>query len=706
MKKIYLLFLLTPFLSFGQIKVTDLTKIKSVGSITTAKNKVIYSVSSTEKSDENPLEYDYVNNLYLLTDRGSEALTRGKAGASQPEISPNGDVVAFVRSVKSKPQIFILPLNGGEPWQLTHSKYGASSPKFSPDGKRIVFSSSISLEELVNDTLLNASKSLPHFSLEKPGFDSDSYLIKNDKIKANPDGTIDEVRAFLNQSEKDKKVRVFTRLNFQGEANLNNSISFSHLYETEVSEGAEARALATGFQSYMGAVYGPDGKSIFTSTTLDDSEHPDRIQDNKIIQISLSDLSQKTIMGRENTYFRGISLSNSGKKIASITGATGEMSYGQLVIFTTDDKEFRVYDFDRIPGNIIWENDDRTIYFTAQSNGGVPVYKMDVASGKVTRLTDFESGISNLNRMENGNWVYSKTEVANPNEIYQSNLQFTQNNRVTDLNYSWVKDRKLSFPEKRIYKNSKGMDVEFWIMKPTQTKPGQKYPLLLELHGGPTAMWGPGEGSMWHEYQYFTSQGYGIVYPNQRGSGGYGKDFQFSNYRDWGFGPQEDALGAVDIASAERWVDTSKLVITGGSYAGYLTAWIISQDHRFKAAFAQRGVYDLTTFMGEGNAWRLTPNYFGLPWEEESVTKIRENSPYTYVDKITTPFLIKHGDNDLRTGVIQSEMMFRSLKYLGRDVEYARYQGATHELSRTGNVRQRIDRILRIHEFFYRFIGE
>lgn len=707
-KKLYLILAFIPFVTFGQIKVTDLTKIKSVNSITTAQNKVVFGVSAIDVSEDNAKEYDYVRNLHLLdVNTGAiTELTRGKSGASQAALSPDGQSVAFVRSVKGKPQIFILPLSGGEPWQLTHSKNGASSPKFSPDGKNIVYSSSISLETMVNDSLLNPKQELPGFTLEKPGFKEDNYLFKNDKIKADPDGSIEEIRAYLNETEKDKKARVFTRLNFQGEANLNNNISFSHLYEIEVKEKAKPRALVSGFVSYMGATYSPDGKSIYSSTALDPTVHPDRSQENKIVQINLSDLSVKTIMGQENTYFRGISLSNSGQYIASITGPTGEMSYGRLCIFSTDDKEFRIYDFDRIPSGITWEKDDKTIYFTAQSNGGVPAFKMDVESGKVTRLTDFESGISNLTRLDNGDWVYAKTEVANPNELYVSNLDFTQNKRVSELNHGWLKDRKLSFPEKHIYKNSNGQDVEFWIMKPTNFQAGKKYPLLLQLHGGPSAMWGPGEGSMWHEYQYFTSQGYGIVYPNQRGSGGYGKDFQFSNYRDWGYGPQEDALGAVDFASKANWVDTSRLVITGGSYAGYLTAWIISQDHRFKAAFAQRGVYDLTTFMGEGNAWRLTPYYFGLPWEDENITKIRENSPYEHVNKIKTPFLIKHGDNDLRTGVIQSEMMFRSLKYLGVDTEYLRYKGATHELSRTGDIRQRIDRILRIHEFFERYIGK
>ncbi len=710
MKKITILLLLVSLGSQAQsdrIQVTDLTRIRQVSGVSVAKNKIIYSVSSVEKSEEKPQEYDYTGRLYLLSDDRKSSIALTREGAGQAQLSPDGKYVAFVRRAKDKSQIFILPLSGGEPWQLTHSKYGASSPRFSPDGTRLLYSVNIKLDDLANDSLLNPGRKLPPFSLEKPGFSSDSYLLKNKKVKADPNGSLEEIRAYLNKNADDKKVRVLTRLNFQGEANLNGDIFVNHLYEIEVRENAVEKALSSGYTSYSGATYHPDGKSIYVSSASDVAEHPDRENENRIIRIDLSDLSEKTILEQKETGFRGFNLSPSGNKVVTIMAATGGgLNYGRMTLVNSDGSGLKQIDFDRIPSNFNWSPDEKTLWFTAQSNGGTPVFKLDVASGKVTRITDFESGIAQLNLLESGEWVYAKTEVANPNELYVSGNDFSKNTRVTDLNSSWIKDKKLSYPEKKIYKNSAGQDIEFWVMKPVGFETGKKYPVVLQLHGGPTAMWGPGEGSMWHEFQYFTAQGYGVVYPNQRGSGGYGKDFQFSNYRDWGKGPQEDALGALDMASKESWVDTSRLVITGGSYAGYLTAWIIAHDHRFKAAFAQRGVYDLSTFMGEGNAWRLTPNYFGLPWEEESVTKIRENSPYTYVDKITTPFLIKHGDNDLRTGVIQSEMMYKSLKYLNREVEYVRYQGGTHELSRTGNVRQRIDRILRIHEFFQRYIGE
>ncbi len=144
--------------------------------------------------------------------------------------------------------------------------------------------------------------------------------------------------------------------------------------------------------------------------------------------------------------------------------------------------------------------------------------------------------------------------------------------------------------------------------------------------------------------------------------------------------------------------------MTGGSYAGYLTAWIIGHDNRFKAAVAQRGVYDLSVFFGEGNAYSLIPREFGgYPWEPDTRRLLERESPITYVDKMETPLLILHGSQDFRTGVSQSEMLFRALKQQGKPVEYVRYPGAGHELTRTGPPKQRMDHMLRIIEFFERY---
>jgi dipeptidyl aminopeptidase/acylaminoacyl peptidase len=270
---------------------------------------------------------------------------------------------------------------------------------------------------------------------------------------------------------------------------------------------------------------------------------------------------------------------------------------------------------------------------------------------------------------------------------------------------NWVAGKKISIPEKKNFVNEKGLTVEYWVMKPINFEPGKKYPVMLNMHGGPAAMWGPGEPSMWHEFQFFCSKGYGVVYCNPRGSGGYGVDFLRGNVKDWGKGPSGDVLTALDKAVAEGWIDTSKMVASGGSYAGYLVAWIVGHDNRFKAASSQRGVYELSTFFGEGNAWRLVPGYFGgYPWQPETKKLLDSESPLTYVSNITTPYLIFHGNNDLRTGISQSEMLYKSLKVLNRPVEYVRHPNATHELVRTGDNRQRLDQMLRTYEFFERWI--
>jgi dipeptidyl aminopeptidase/acylaminoacyl peptidase len=301
--------------------------------------------------------------------------------------------------------------------------------------------------------------------------------------------------------------------------------------------------------------------------------------------------------------------------------------------------------------------------------------------------------------------VYVQTNIESPFELYRSELNGEKAQALTELNTAWIGTKKISRPEKHIFYNELNQPVEYWVMKPIGFEAGKKYPLLLEIHGGPSSMWGPGEASMWHEYQYFCSQGYGVVYCNPRGSGGYGLEFLKSNMNDWGTGPTRDVLKSLDLTISEGWADTTKLLVTGGSYAGYLVAWIISHDQRFAAACSQRGVYDLSTFFGEGNAWRLIPNYFGgYPWQDPTRSILQRESPINYVENIKTPYIIFHGDNDRRTGFVQSEMLYRSLKVLGRPVEYVRHPNATHEITRSGVNRQRIDQMLRTYEFFERWI--
>lgn len=709
-----LIFLLTGFsgLIFSQnsahkqskILVSDLTKINQISNVKTSPDGklAIYALKTTEPDIDAKLEFKYRTHLWLTDFETTKQLTYGQENESNFNWSPDGKKVSFLRSVKGKTQIFILLIDGGEAMQLSDFQYSIGSAIWNPDGTKIMFTSSLKMSEIIADSLIYPTKTLPKWSLEKPGFIDNAQLKIDKNIKPNPDGNLAEIRAYLTQDEIDKKAKVINRLNFQGESTTEPEMDFTQLLSIEVADGKKITPIVTGFTSIQNPTWSVSGKGIYYSGDLDDNKHPDREQDSGIYYFDSDKKTTKLIIGKTGMQYSSAVLSSEGNFLALKYNSSEGVNFGKLAIMKTDGSDFQPIDFDRNASNLQWSNDTKSVYFTAQSNGSQPLYRLNISTKKIEQLSDNESGIIDFDITEK-KVIYHKTFIQNPSELYVSDISFKNQKQISSHN-GWVKTKAISLPTKYNFTNEKGQIVEYWIVKPTNFDQNKKYPLLLNMHGGPTAMWGPGEASMWHEFQYMAAQGYGIVYANPRGSGGYGLDFQQGNYQDWGKGPASDVLKACDFAAKEAWVDTSKLVITGGSYAGYLTAWIVGHDNRFKAAFSQRGVYDLTTFMGEGNAWKLTPEYFGLPWVPKDAELLKHESPYTYVDKIKTPLLIKHGENDLRTGVIQSEMLYKSMKYLGKEVEYVRMPGATHELSRTGNVRQRIDRLLRIYEFFERYI--
>jgi dipeptidyl aminopeptidase/acylaminoacyl peptidase len=693
------------------VKVTDLLKIKSLSGVTLSKDgsKAAFTVTDIEPDGDSKWDYKYMNHIYIAPTDGSASpkeLTF-REGSSHPSWSPDGKQLAFVRIAEGKPQIFILSLEGGEPFQFTHFKYGAGSPKWSPDGKQILFSSNIGLKDYLKDSLLNPAHSAPEWSFEEPGLDNHQAL-ETPAAKPNPDGTAEEIRAFLDNDVTDKKAKVVTKLNFQDEMGVNTEINLNQFFLQSLQTGSQPIAVTHGFYRFSNADFTPDGKQLVITAFLDSATHPDRSLESKIFLSDIHGENLKLLLGGKNKTYNNASVSPSGKWLAFEHAPTSFVSVAGLAIMPLNGTASEVISIplDRSKGNFVWSEDDKYLYFTCPSNGAFLLYRVRIPSGKIDQLSDDKGGIGSFDIKAN-RIVFVKTEVADPFELYSADNYLEHSKRISSFNFDWVRDKQLSFPEKKVFKNEKGMVVEYWVMKPTGYIAGRKYPLLLEIHGGPSAMWGPGESSMWHEFQFFCSRGYGIIYCNPRGSGGYGLEFLRAIIKDWGAGPSSDVLTALDKTVAEGWADSSKLVVTGGSYAGYLVAWIVSHDHRFKAACSQRGVYDLATFFGEGNAWRLVPDYFGgYPWEPSVKAILDRESPLTYVENISTPYIIFHGENDRRTGVIQGEMLYRSLKVMGRPVEYIRHPGATHEITRSGDNRQRIDQLLRTYEFFERWLNK
>jgi dipeptidyl aminopeptidase/acylaminoacyl peptidase len=716
------------------IHLTDMLKIAQLGNVSYSPDGryILFTTTNVIEQDDRDRPYTYRSRIWMVPADGSAAarpLTSERFNASQPAWHPSGRHLAFTRSLDGASQIMLLSLDGGEPRPVTAHPGGASSPMWSPAGRRLMFSSTVTIRELLAQSDYAAG---PSWYTEQDSRPLSARPLDSTEggISPNPDGSLAEIRAWLDRNESARNPRVVTRLNFLGETDLQPDLDFSHRYLVEVdvnnhqAEPSVAVALTSGYTSWSGGSWSADARYLYLSTVYDGATHPDRLNQGRIYRVRTEApaAEPELVLEIDARSLGNPQVSPDGRWLAFSASDLNDLSYAQteihLLHLESGQTSHLTTGLDRSAGSITWSPDSRFVYFTANSNGGTVLYRAaaETTPARNHSLSHFTEGVRSFD-VRNSSVAFVRTAIENPFELYTAQLATGRNlsdqqllrNRsaLTNLNASWLTGKRLSKPEWGVV-TVDGFDVEYWIMEPTGRESGKTYPLMLQIHGGPSAMWGPGEASMWFEFQYFAARGYGIVYSNPRGSGGYGRDFQYGNYRDWGFGPTRDVLAATDIAAALPWSDPDRLVVTGGSYAGYLTAFIISQDHRFKAAFAQRGVYDLHTFLGEGNAWRLIPNHFGgFPWESAEVDSVlRANSPITYVDQIRTPLLIKHGDQDLRTGVIQSEMLYKALKIRQQPVEYVRYPRASHEMSRTGEPLQRIDRILRIYEYFERYVGE
>ena len=556
------------------------------------------------------------------------------------------------------------------------------------------------------------------------------------------------MRAWLHENAQASNPRVFTRLDLQGEQTLKVQGDYNHYFVAEVGADSVAVTMVTqGYYSYSDAAWMPDSRQLVLSGYPSSEVHPDRERDRDLYLIDIQDRDLHRLLDIRGYHLSAPRVSPDGEFIAFLARDLENLGYAQteLGLFPLNGQsapEMLTLDFDRNVSNVHWSSDSWFVYFTAPSEGGFPLYRIMINEGKpalptpasdaevdslapppvpmpardsyyrgelvrrgvsVSRMTSREHGIRSYDLTQATAFLV-RTEVLNPYELYSSTMDFRRQRRLSDHNESWLREKRLSLPATR-YLRRDTVQVQYWVMPPAFAEPDRTYPLLVAIHGGPASMWGPGEASTWHEFQFLASRGYGIVYCNPRGSGGYGYGFKAANYRNWGEAPGGDVLAvATEVARRHRWVDANRQVVTGGAYGGYLTAYILTQDHRFKAAVAERGVYDLATFFGEGRAWRLVPDHFdGYPWEVAPL--LRENSPLTRVDRIRTPLLIMHADRDLSTGVSQSERLYKSLKALEHPVEYVRYPGAGHDLVRSGHPKQRMDRLLRLWEFMERYIG-
>ncbi|MGM0606636.1 MAG: alpha/beta hydrolase family protein, partial [Halobacteriota archaeon] len=271
--------------------------------------------------------------------------------------------------------------------------------------------------------------------------------------------------------------------------------------------------------------------------------------------------------------------------------------------------------------------------------------------------------------------------------------------RLSALNETYLQTREVREPEELRYESDDGeVDLHGWFLTPPGFDPDEQYPLIVEIHGGPHAMWST-SGTMWHEFQTLAARGYCVFWSNPRGSTGYGEEYATAIERDWGERTMSDVLAGVDRVCDREYVDETNAFVTGGSFGGFMTGWIVGHTDVFEGAVAQRGVFDLSSFYGSTDAFKLVEYDFGTtPWEEPQF--LWDQSPIGTVAEVETPTLVIHSDNDYRVPVNNGEMFYLCLKKNGVETRLVRYPREGHELSRSGEPAHVVDRIERIARWF------
>jgi dipeptidyl aminopeptidase/acylaminoacyl peptidase len=668
----------------------DLHQLRTVSDVTLSPDGglAVYVVTQADA--------EYRRDLWAVRTEGSQPPRRltWTAGAvtGSPVFSPDGRRVAFVAAREGgRPQIWVLPLaDGGEAWPLTDLRGGAAEPAWSPTGDRIAFTSALGLAEL--DTTRRDSIRINTAAIQDIHRDRGAALAA--------------IRAKLEQDSRDSDPRVVTRLGFMGETGIETE-RWRQVYVVEARPEAVPRRLTSGRWPSTGPAWTPDGQGIvFSSGQPREDYHADFELESDLLVVPVSGGAPRRISepGFAESTPR---FSPDGRYLAYLRQQTDTRFFTavntELVVMRPDGTGRRSVSrgLDRSVGGFRFGADGQ-LYFTVQSEGAAPLYRTALDSIAPRRVIGGPRGVLGFD-VEGGTIAWAEMSARRPSDLMAARADGSGERRLTTLNDSLLDRVYVADYEEIWYPSFDGRRIQGWILRPIGHRAGERPPLAVEIHGGPHSMWGPGEPTMWLEYQSLAGAGYTVFFSNPRGSGGYGEEWLRSIHRDWGASPGKDVLIGADSVIARGLADPARQAVTGGSYGGYLAAWLIAKEApgRFRAAVTQRGVYDLGIWWGASNTWRLFEGEFGgRPWEQAEIA--RDQSPLTHVAGVRTPLLMLHGEADYRTTIAGAEAFYRALLVLGKPVEFVRYPREGHELTRSGEPPHRVDHMLRIIEWFER----
>jgi dipeptidyl aminopeptidase/acylaminoacyl peptidase len=343
---------------------------------------------------------------------------------------------------------------------------------------------------------------------------------------------------------------------------------------------------------------------------------------------------------------------------------------------------------------IVWSADGNSLVVVTAEKGNSNLKRVSIATGAMESITDGTRDVVAFSASRDAATLAAtmSTQTTIGDIAIVTGARATPR-PITHVNDDLFKDIQQSEPEEMWYRSFDGKQVQGWILKPPDFDPAKKYPLILEIHGGPHAAYG---NTYTHEFQWMAAKGYVVLFTNPRGSTSYGQDFgniiQFHYPGD----DYKDLMAGVDEVIKKGYADVNRLGVTGGSGGGLLTNWTITQTQRFKAAVAQRDIADWYGFWFTADFTLFQPTWFRkAPWEDPQ--DFTSRSPITHVANVTTPLMLVLGDEDYRTPPPNGgEMMFRALKYRKIPTVMVRFPRETHELSRSGEPRHRVERLQHI----------